>query len=238
MSAFDYSVLDPEIADDARQVAERVRGLARRHVGEVIGLGMELARIKKSLGHGRFGPWLKAEFGGTDRTARNYLAAATWFATKTEVVSSLPMATVYKLASNSVPSEAREVVLSRLEAGDRLSEHEIGEIIGSARAARRGGQEPAAGPLPGDIPLLPNVAEESRNGEAEHKVEEPDLHERAAAEFISRHLGEKLPELIRILTPARPSKLFLALQEIADAKSATKRERKPEELTEQLALLL
>jgi hypothetical protein len=60
--------------------------------------------------------------------------------------------------------------------------------------------------------------------------------ERAAAEFISRHLGDKLPELIRILAPARQSNLFLALQEIANGKAAAKNERKQAHQPDQLAL--
>ena len=45
--------------------------------------------MKNALPHGRFGPWLKAEFGWTERTAQNFMNVAGQFGSKTEMISDL-----------------------------------------------------------------------------------------------------------------------------------------------------
>jgi hypothetical protein len=118
---FDYSLVDVEIAKDARAVAEKIRADQRRLTAAVIETGLELRKIRDRLGHGLFGQWLEAEFGWTARTAQNYMAAAAAFGSKCETVSYLPPACIYKLAAPSTPIETRNEIVRRIEAGENIS---------------------------------------------------------------------------------------------------------------------
>src|SRR3954462_5857765 len=94
---FDYSTLDPEIAAEARAIAERVRARHRQHVEAIIATGCELLRVKAALAHGHFGEWLAAGLVWRGPTARNSRPAAEHFRKKTKPVSFLPPAVIYQL---------------------------------------------------------------------------------------------------------------------------------------------
>ena len=59
---FDYGLVEADVADQARQAAERIRGHEQAATVEI---GRELVAMKDALGHGHFLPWLEAEFGYT-----------------------------------------------------------------------------------------------------------------------------------------------------------------------------
>ena len=132
-AAFDYTALPETIASEARRAAERVRERMR---GAVIDVGVELARIKEQLPHGQFGRWLAAEFGLTERTAQNYMAAAA-LAAKYETVSVLRPKTLYVLAGPSTPDTVRQDIVDRLSAGETLSDSTIQQMIGEAKWQER-----------------------------------------------------------------------------------------------------
>ena len=114
---FDYSGLAPEVAAEARAVADRVRASHQRTVVAIIEMGRDLLAVKAGLGHGRFGQWLEAEFGGVARTAQNYMRAAQSFGGNSAIVSHLPPATLYALAAPSTPGDVRSEIVARLRAG-------------------------------------------------------------------------------------------------------------------------
>src|SRR5436309_212642 len=72
-SGFDYGLLPSEVRAEAKSAADQIKTLMHRAIVDV---GTALARIKERLPHGQFGKWLSAEFGLTERTAQNYMAAA------------------------------------------------------------------------------------------------------------------------------------------------------------------
>ncbi|RWH32222.1 DUF3102 domain-containing protein [Mesorhizobium sp.] len=117
IQSFDYSVLDSDVADLAQKSAIWIKGQHRRMVEGVISIGDHLIIVKEQIGHGQFGRWLEAEFGWTARTAQNYMSAAEAFSGKAKCVSDLPVATVYKLAAPSTPTEVRQRIVADLEAG-------------------------------------------------------------------------------------------------------------------------
>jgi hypothetical protein len=131
---FDYSPLNPETTELLQRTANRIR---ERGTATIIATGAELmeikARLKAELAHGHFGNWLKAEFGWTERTAQNYMQAAAVFASKSETVSDLPPAVIYKLASKTTPPAVREAVIGRLAGGDRPTKAEIIDLVAAAR---------------------------------------------------------------------------------------------------------
>jgi len=76
---YTYDDLDPRIVTAAKAAATRIRsliaGIAEETVRREIQIGRELLAIKARLGHGHFGPWLAAEFGWSDRQARQFMSA-------------------------------------------------------------------------------------------------------------------------------------------------------------------
>jgi hypothetical protein len=141
-SEFDYGGLAPEVAAEARAVADRVRASHQRTVIAIIEMGRDLLAVKARLGHGRFGQWLEAEFGGVARTAQNYMRAAQSFADNSEIVSHLPPATVYALAAPSTPGEVRTEIVARLSAGERLHPDVIGDAVRRGREKARAARAP------------------------------------------------------------------------------------------------
>jgi hypothetical protein len=136
-AGFDYAALPADLAAEAADVAERVRGRHRQTVETILEMGRDLLAIKARLPHGQFGAWLDAEFGGVARTAQNYMRAAEAFGARTETVSHLPPTTLYALASPSAPESVRAQVLARLDAGEPVEAEEVSEILSDARRLDR-----------------------------------------------------------------------------------------------------
>ena len=137
LPTFDYASLAPDLAEDARAVAQRVRAGHVRTMQTILEMGRELSGLKVRLGHGRFGPWLEAEFGAVARTAQNYMLAADRFGSTPEIISLLPPATVYALAAPSTPEPVRAEVVRRLTQGERLLPAEVGAMVRAGREAGR-----------------------------------------------------------------------------------------------------
>jgi len=132
-AAFDYTDISSEDAECLRDAAAQIRSWRKQTIRVMIGTGVNLLAAKEMLGHGRFTAWLQAEFGWADRTARNYMAAAEAFRDKTEIISDLPATVVYQLASPSVPSAARDAVVSRLREDRHVPLTAIRDIVADAK---------------------------------------------------------------------------------------------------------
>ena len=186
---FDYSSLAPELADDARAVAQRVRAGHLRTMQTILEMGRELLGLKARLGHGRFGRWLEAEFGAVARTAQNYMLAAERFGGTPELISLLPPATVYALAAPSTPELVRAEVVRRLSEGERLGSAEVGAMVRAGRDAGRREKEASAGARTAS--------------HAERQLEQSELHggERRTLEPSGQvaQRSEALGELVTLL---------------------------------------
>jgi hypothetical protein len=132
---FDYSPLELKTAEKVQAAAERIRETVKRTIEDLIGVGRDLLAVKEALPHGQFGPWLRAEFGWTERTARNFMAVAEQFGPKTEMISDLKIepTAAYLLAAPSAPAEAREVAVERAEAGERITAKVAKQILAEKR---------------------------------------------------------------------------------------------------------
>jgi hypothetical protein len=132
---FDYGAMDRETAEEARAVVTRFRERAQSYVMDT---GRDLLAMKERLGHGLFLKWVEAEMGLTPRSAQNAMQAAAQLGAKSETVSHLPPTALYKLAAPSTPSEVREGILSRIEAGEALTPHQImGEVREAKEATKK-----------------------------------------------------------------------------------------------------
>jgi hypothetical protein len=112
----------------AEHTAE-IRRLGKQAVENVVAIGCHLIECKKLLGHGNWLPWLKWEFGWTDRTALNFMRVAEL--SKSETVSDLrlPVKALYLLAAPSTPAAAKTEIIARAQAGEQVSAAEVKRVI-------------------------------------------------------------------------------------------------------------
>ena len=134
---FNYDLLETKVAEQARSSAERIRERVKKTVEDIIDVGNDLLAVKEALPHGHFGPWLKAEFGWSERSAQNFMSVAERF--KSAKFADLPIqpSAAYLLAAPAVPDEARQVAVEKAEAGEEIT-------FASGQGDRRRGEEEAA----------------------------------------------------------------------------------------------
>jgi hypothetical protein len=132
---FDYAPLAAKAGQQARACAERIRARVRKTMEDIIAIGNDLLAAKEALPHGRFLPWLSAEFGWAERTARNFMSVAEWFGPKSAMIADLAIAptAAYLLAAPSVPEQARVAAIERAEAGETITTVVAKEILAKAR---------------------------------------------------------------------------------------------------------
>ena len=143
---FDYSPLDTKIAEQARSTADRIRERLKKTLEDLIEVGSDLLVVKEALPHGQFLPWLKAEFGWSERTAQNFMSVAESF--KSAKFADLPIqpSAAYLLAAPAVPDEARQVAIEKAEAGEEITFSSAKEIV--AEAKKKGKKK--AKPIPAE----------------------------------------------------------------------------------------
>ena len=137
---FNYDVLETKVAEQVRSSANHIRERVKKTVEDIIEVGNDLLVVKEALQHGQFGPWLKAEFGWSERTAQNFMSVTERF--KSAKIAELPIqpSAAYFLAAHSVPDEARQVAVEKAEAGEEITFAAAKEIVAEAKKRRgRGG---------------------------------------------------------------------------------------------------
>jgi N6-adenosine-specific RNA methylase IME4 len=106
----------------------------RRMISDAIEIGRRLKICREIVGHGNWLPWLKREFGWTDRTARNFIHLHDMHIAKSEIISDLtdlgvPLTSMYALAAPQTPTEAVAEVLERAKTGKRYSTSDVRDVI-------------------------------------------------------------------------------------------------------------
>jgi hypothetical protein len=134
---FNYDLLESKLADKVRDAADRIRERVKKTVENIIEVGNDLLAVKEALPHGHFLPWLKAEFGWSERSAQNFMSVAEKF--KSAKIADLPIqpSAAYLLAAPSVPDEAREKAVEKAEAGEEITFATAREIVAEARKKKR-----------------------------------------------------------------------------------------------------
>jgi hypothetical protein len=131
--SFDYSQLKPKVAERVKETADRVRDWLEKTAGQTVEIGAALLKVKDELLHGQFGPWLKAEFGWTERTARNLMAVAERFGSKSEIISEFQPTALYLLAAPSAPDRARQTAIDRAKAGEKITAAVAKDILADSK---------------------------------------------------------------------------------------------------------
>jgi hypothetical protein len=134
---FNYDLLETKLADKVRSAADRIRERIKKTVEDIIEVGNDLLAVKEALPHGQFLPWLRAEFGWSERSAQNFMSVAEQF--KSAKTADLPIqpSAAYLLAAPSVPDEAREKAVEKAEAGEEITFAAAREIVADARKKKR-----------------------------------------------------------------------------------------------------
>ena len=70
LEPFDYAALDAGVVRQVQTAAQRIRQMVQRTLQDLIVVGNNLLAVKAALPRGSFGPWLRAEFGWSERTER------------------------------------------------------------------------------------------------------------------------------------------------------------------------
>lgn len=132
---FDYSALDIESRIVVQQRAQEIKGLMRRAGEDIVEIGRKMLEVKARLPHGRFTPWLEAEFGCSQDTANNFMRVAQRFGNNPKLSEFAPSA-LYLLAAPSTPDSARQEALDRVEAGESIGPSAAKEIITEHKEAQ------------------------------------------------------------------------------------------------------
>jgi hypothetical protein len=203
---FDYSVVDPDAAALARDKASAIRARHRRVNIEIIETGRDLKAVKDILGHGHFLHWIDAEFGMTDRTARNYMNAAAVFGDKSEIISDFAPATIYALASPSTPPEFRDQVVAAQERGELQYDHAIKMLLVEAKQDKADSDHRRKMRARGRRPSLSPEAQKRADRLAEKKQRESEERQQRRREAMSAlvamirdRFGADLPVFIDLL---------------------------------------
>jgi len=128
-TVLDHSVLVAEVGVRARDTADRIQMRHRRHIAAVIETGSDLITMKEQLGDELFRSWVQAQHGMNEGIARKHMRLATEFGDKIDIVSDLPLATLYRLIARTTPKSVMITVLEYLASGQRLASDEIDRLI-------------------------------------------------------------------------------------------------------------
>lgn len=124
--------VEPPSLSEIEKIAKRIKARNSTHAIET---GRDLLKAKSLLPHGEFGPWLKANFEWTAKTAQNYMNAAK-LAEKSETVSFLKPAAVVALAAPSVPEAVKSEVIADIAAGKKPTVKQVKAKIAAAKPAK------------------------------------------------------------------------------------------------------
>jgi hypothetical protein len=128
----DWSGVSSAQRQKITEAAERIH----KHMGDagrsMFEIGKELLVVKDILEHGKFGPWLEANFDFDPRTAQRWMAVAEKFDGKYDTVSYLPGTVIQKLAATKNLDTLREEIIKEIERGGRPTKQEVEARIEAA----------------------------------------------------------------------------------------------------------
>jgi len=130
---YDYERIPEADRQAVMSAALEIKPRLKRAAADVYAVGEQLNAAKGRIPYGQWSNWLQEEFELTDRTARNFMAVADKFAGRSEIISDLPPTALYLLAAPSTPDEAVEAVVSKAQAGQKVSVAEVKKAVAEAK---------------------------------------------------------------------------------------------------------
>lgn len=132
---FDYASLDARTRAKVQQRTRDIRDRLLKTAESTRQMGEWLIEVKEALGHGKFGEWLKAEFGWSERSAQRLMKVAESFKSANLAEMEIAPSALYLLASESTPAEVRGDILDRAESGEVITYTVVEQAIEEANAA-------------------------------------------------------------------------------------------------------
>lgn len=126
---YNYDVLDIEARIVVQQRTSEIRGLVSKAAQDIRDIGLKLAEVKQRLPHGHFLPWLRAEFGLSERMARNFMQVGEQFKSANFADLKIAPSALYLLAAPSTPEEARTEAMERAGRGETITHGEAKRIV-------------------------------------------------------------------------------------------------------------
>jgi hypothetical protein len=170
--SFDYAAIDQTVAIEARAAAERIRIRMRRTAEDIVEIGRELVAMKALLPHGRFLPWIDAEFEMGTTSAQRFMQAFERFGKSTNLVNLRP-SVVYLLSAPSTPEPVVAAATEKAASGDKVTIEDVKRLRAEyeAKIAKIESQAEA------DLTEINNAAVETANELAELKARPPAIRE-------------------------------------------------------------
>jgi hypothetical protein len=178
------------------------KGKTSKKDKELVTLEKHLKEVKDRVGHGRWLPWLKAEFGWTGQSALNFIRVYELSQSKSKTVLdlNLPLRTIYLLAAPSTPQAAKDEVIERAANGDELSHDTVKGIVDKSKTTTSENAKPTKPPKPEVQPEVPpEPALQVTDGTMGNDTDPAQ----SAAAFAAIHAAKSEPaERVAITPPA------------------------------------
>lgn len=137
LQGFKYDDLDPAVRTKVRKTAQAIHANLRRMEKDFLDNGRKLLAVKDDLGHGRFGPWLLAEFNWSIRTAQNHMAVAERLGDDYLHVAYLPSQTIYALAAKNTPEKIVAKVIDAAKADKHMTAEQVEAAIAETMSTKK-----------------------------------------------------------------------------------------------------
>ncbi|TPM61110.1 DUF3102 domain-containing protein [Mesorhizobium sp. B2-2-4] len=199
-------------------VTDRVHKLIDGMLASRVEIGREFIAVKAKLEHGEFGKWIAAEFDMTDRTAQNFMNAAT-AVQEHQVLAVLPDKALYLLGAKGTPSDVIEKAVTKIKAGNVPTTREIEAEIQTARwkaAEERAEAARAAKKIKGMTAedaakvkakeekkaAVQKKKDDAQRAEWKRRQEEGEKSGNDAIAFLVEHLGSRFREFAELYEKA------------------------------------
>lgn len=153
-------------AAELQEVAERIKSLRKQATEHAVEIGRELLRIKATLPHGVFVKWVEKQCEFKIRTAQDLMKLAREVDSNAQLVALMVPSTLRVYLAKSTPPAVRQMVLTRLENGERVSRNHLTAAKLEARSRRAPNSDRAMKSPPRHAIAVPDLltAGDTRDG--------------------------------------------------------------------------
>lgn len=124
-TTFDYATLSRDARLVVTQKTTEIRDRMGRAAQNIVEIGERLLAVKDTLGHGKFGAWLSAEFQWSYPAAARMMQVAEQFKSINLRDLTIAPSALYLLASNTTPPEVRKKFIAEAAAGKPVTHADV-----------------------------------------------------------------------------------------------------------------
>ena len=128
--SYNYSHLEAKSQTVIIERTDEIKNLIRRTANNIIEIGHKLHEVKRIIGHGHFGNWLKTEFNWSVATATKMMQASEHFKNVNFTNLNFSPSAIYLLAAPSTPEQARTEALTKAKQGQPITYTLAKQIVG------------------------------------------------------------------------------------------------------------